>query len=62
MRYVKRNQPLYQMVERVQQAGWPKQRVVVIDEDHDKSGAVAKSRSGFEQLVTSVGRGEAGSW
>jgi DNA invertase Pin-like site-specific DNA recombinase len=34
--------------------------VVVIDEDQGKSGAVAKSRSGFEQLVTSVGRGEAG--
>jgi len=50
----------YQMVEWVEQVGWPKERVVVIDEDQGKSGAVAKSRSGFEQLVTSVGRGEAG--
>jgi hypothetical protein len=45
------------MVEWVEQVGWPKQRVVVIDEDQGTSGAVAKSRSGFEQLVTSVGRG-----
>lgn len=50
----------YQMVDWVQQVGWPQERVVVIDEDQGKSGAVAKSRRGFEQLVTSVGRGEAG--
>jgi len=50
----------YEMVDWVEQVGWPKERVVVIDEDQGKSGAVAHSRSGFEQLVTSVGRGEAG--
>lgn len=50
----------YQMAQWVEQVGWPKQRVVVIDEDQGKSGAVANSRSGFEQLVTSVGRGEVG--
>jgi excisionase family DNA binding protein len=50
----------YQMAEWVEQVGWPRERVVVIDEDQGKSGAVANSRSGFEQLVTSVGRGEAG--
>ena len=50
----------YQMAEWVEQVGWPKERVVVIDEDQGKSGAVANSRSGFEHLVTSVGRGEAG--
>jgi DNA invertase Pin-like site-specific DNA recombinase len=50
----------YQMVEWVEQIGWPKERIRVIDEDQGKSGAVAQSRSGFEQMALAVGRGEVG--
>jgi excisionase family DNA binding protein len=50
----------YQMVDWAEQAGWPKERIVVIDEDQGKSAAVADSRAGFGGLVTAAGRGEAG--
>lgn len=50
----------YQMADWAEQAGWPKERIVVIDEDQGKSAAVAEARSGFGQLITAVGRGEAG--
>jgi excisionase family DNA binding protein len=50
----------YQMVDWVQAMGWPKERIVVIDEDQGQSGAVANARNGFGQLVTAVGRGEGG--
>ena len=50
----------YQMADWAEQAGWPQERIVVIDEDQGKSAAVAESRSGFGQLITAVGRGEAG--
>ena len=49
----------YQMAEWAEQAGWPQERIVVIDEDQGKSAAVAEARSGFGQLITAVGRGEA---
>jgi DNA invertase Pin-like site-specific DNA recombinase len=48
------------MAEWAEQAGWPQERIVVIDEDQGKSAAVAEARSGFGQLITAVGRGEAG--
>jgi len=60
LHHTESRQRQYQMVDWVQQVGWPTERVVVIDEDQGKSGAVAQSRSGFEQLVSSVGGGEAG--
>lgn len=50
----------YQMADWAEQAGWPQERIVVIDEDQGKSAAVAETRSGFGQLITAVGRGEAG--
>jgi DNA invertase Pin-like site-specific DNA recombinase len=50
----------YQMVDWAEQAGWPKERIVVIDEDQGKSASVAESRAGFGGLVTAAGRGEAG--
>src|SRR3989304_3845049 len=50
----------YQMVDWAERAGWPKERIVVIDQDQGKSAAVAEARSGFGELITAVGRGEAG--
>jgi len=50
----------YQMVDWAERAGWPKERIVVIDEDQGKSAAVAEARIGFGQLITAVGRGEGG--
>lgn len=47
----------YQMVDWAEQAGWPKERIVVIDEDQGKSASVAESRAGFGGLVTAAGRG-----
>ena len=50
----------YQMVDWAERTGWPKERIVVIDEDQGKSAAVAEARIGFGQLITAVGRGEGG--
>jgi hypothetical protein len=40
--------------------GWNRERIVVIDEDQGKSGAVPQSRGGFGGMVTAVARGEGG--
>jgi DNA invertase Pin-like site-specific DNA recombinase len=50
----------YNLVEWVVQAGWPREKVVVVDEDQGKSGAYAYMRSGFGNMVTAVGRREVG--
>ena len=34
--------------------GWPRERVLVIDEDLGKSGRTAEGRSGFQRLITEV--------
>jgi DNA invertase Pin-like site-specific DNA recombinase len=46
------------MVDWAERTGWPKERIVVIDEDQGKSAAVAEARIGLGQLITAVGRGE----
>jgi DNA invertase Pin-like site-specific DNA recombinase len=48
------------MVDWAERTGWPKERIVVIDEDQGKSAAVAEARIGLGQLITAVGRGEGG--
>jgi hypothetical protein len=50
----------YQLVERAVQLGWPRDRVKTIDEDLGKSGASAVDRSGFQALMTEIGRGRVG--
>ncbi len=49
----------FQMTDWAVQAGWPKERIVVIDEE-GKSAAIPKARLAFGDLITAVGRGEAG--
>ena len=50
----------YDLVAWATAAGWAKERVVVVDEDQGKSGAIAHARGGFERLAAAVARGEAG--
>jgi len=50
----------YALVERAVALGWPKDRVLVIDEDLGRSGASADLRSGFQQLMTEVGLAQVG--
>ena len=41
-------------------AVWPRERVVVVDEDQGKSGARANTRPGFARLIAAVAQGEVG--
>jgi DNA invertase Pin-like site-specific DNA recombinase len=50
----------YERAEWAVAAGWARERIVVIDEDQGKSGATAKSRTGFARLIGAVARGEVG--
>ena len=50
----------YNLVEWAQRAGWPQERILIIDSDLGKSSASPNSRSGFGELIAAVGRGEAG--
>jgi len=50
----------YALRQRAVALGWPNERVHVIDCDQGQSGASAKDRMGFQQLVTEVGMGHAG--
>lgn len=50
----------YERVEWAIGAGWPRERIVVVDEDQGKSGATAKTRPGFARLIAAVARGEVG--
>jgi DNA invertase Pin-like site-specific DNA recombinase/uncharacterized protein YndB with AHSA1/START domain len=44
----------YALAERACQLGWPKQQVVVIDEDLGLSGSTTDKRSGFARLIREV--------
>ena len=44
----------YAFAEQAVAFGWPRDRVLVIDEDLGKSGRTAEGRSGFQRLVTEV--------
>ena len=45
----------YGLVERAVGLGWPRERVLVIDDDLGRSGATAEGRPGFQRLVAEVG-------
>src|SRR5262245_27258023 len=45
----------YGLVDRAQSLGWPRERIVVIDDDLGRSGATADGRPGFQRLVAEVG-------
>lgn len=50
----------YDLVGWASEAGWPREKIVVVDEDQGVSAAAARSRSGFERLASAVGRSEVG--
>ena len=50
----------YGFMDRAVALGWPRERVVTIDEDQGRSGGVPSSRSGFERLMSEVSLGRAG--
>jgi DNA invertase Pin-like site-specific DNA recombinase len=50
----------YALRQRAVALGWPKERIIVIDEDQGHSGASSGDRQGFQQLVAEVGIGHAG--
>jgi hypothetical protein len=49
----------YRLVDRAVGLGWPRERVLVIDEDLGKSGAASAERYGFQRLIAEIGLGNA---
>jgi DNA invertase Pin-like site-specific DNA recombinase len=45
----------YGLTERALSLGWPRDRIVIIDDDLGRSGATAEGRPGFQRLVAEVG-------
>jgi DNA invertase Pin-like site-specific DNA recombinase len=50
----------YDLVQRARDLGWSQDQIVVLDQDQGRSGASATDRDGFQQLVATVGLGQAG--
>src|SRR6202022_3317133 len=50
----------YGLVERAIRLGWPRDQVVVIDDDLGKSGSSSNERHGFQRLIAEIGLGRAG--
>ena len=50
----------YALVDRAIQFGWPRETIVVIDDDLGRSGATIEGRLGFQRLVAEVGLGNVG--
>jgi DNA invertase Pin-like site-specific DNA recombinase len=50
----------YDLRQRAVALGWPRERVIVIDQDLGQSAAGGSERAGFERLVAEVGMGRAG--
>jgi len=44
----------YGLVDYAVSLGWPKERILVIDEDQGRSGQSAEGRTGFQRLLTEV--------
>jgi hypothetical protein len=50
----------YRLVDRAAGLGWPRERIVVIDDDLGKSGTASAERQGFQRLIAEIGLGKAG--
>jgi DNA invertase Pin-like site-specific DNA recombinase len=57
---VESTQRQYALRDRAVAAGWPAERIHVIDNDLGKSGSSAIARDGFQRLVSEVALGQAG--
>lgn len=64
LQQVERNQEstplLYALVDRAFALGWPREAIVVVDDDLGRSGASIEGRLGFQRLVAEVGLGRVG--
>jgi DNA invertase Pin-like site-specific DNA recombinase len=50
----------YDFAAQAEQWGWSRDRIVIIDEDQGRSGAIPYARSGFGRVVSVAARGEGG--
>jgi DNA invertase Pin-like site-specific DNA recombinase len=50
----------YRLVDRAAGLGWPRERIVVVDDDLGKSGTASTERQGFQRLIAEIGLGKAG--
>ncbi len=50
----------YSLAERAEQYGWPKDRVLIIDDDQGQSGRSVDCRLGFQRLLAEVGLNHVG--
>jgi DNA invertase Pin-like site-specific DNA recombinase/uncharacterized protein YndB with AHSA1/START domain len=50
----------YALADHAMALGWPKERVLVIDDDQGQSGKTAENRAGFQRLVAEVTMGHVG--
>jgi DNA invertase Pin-like site-specific DNA recombinase len=50
----------YALADRAASLGWPREQIIVIDDDLGQSGSSAADRHGFQQLVSEVSLGKAG--
>jgi hypothetical protein len=50
----------YDLVQRAQQLGWPREAIRVVDGDLGISGSVTGQRAGFEGIVAEVALGQVG--
>jgi DNA invertase Pin-like site-specific DNA recombinase len=50
----------YRLADRAAGLGWPRERIVVIDDDLGKSGTSSVERHGFQRLIAEIGLGKAG--
>jgi DNA invertase Pin-like site-specific DNA recombinase len=57
---IESQQRQYELVELAVRYGWPKERVVLIDDDLGRSGSSATGRTGFARLVADVALSKAG--
>jgi hypothetical protein len=50
----------YDLAQRAYDLGWPRERVIIIDEDQGRSGTSSVDRTGFQRLVLEVSLGRVG--
>lgn len=50
----------YALGDRAQQLGWPKDNIVIIDDDLGLSGSTTNKRSGFARMISEVALGHVG--
>ena len=50
----------YDLVPWLVEQGWPRERIVLVDEDQGKTGTLPEMREGFGRLISAVAQGQVG--